>query len=446
MSASGAWLDVMLATLSGLAICCFLARFNQQVHELLQAIYTIIAGPVQIVDDQVSRFLRNFRGWIKTQIADECRHHGDSPLGLIITALICTSIGAVCILCDWDLMGMTNQALGMDDGQHLQGPIPLKNLPAGALIGAVLFFGFIASALLGVHSFGPWKQLKPKARIGLLVLSLVMICLALFLAVIGGEYRSQALMQATDAGSQDGMSAMSLNNAIAATPTGGGALLGAGLPMDSVLNEPGVETGSDWILRLNLMGIPLLSGVTLLVAGFGLILMMKLVLLLFLALLGLAVSVVKVPIWFLRMMITGSLIVVQACLGLACAVGQALLRFLPQRFLAETDQDTNPAIAQNNRGQAADVNGAPRLPEENRQRPRPSAVPPGRRSAPPRTEPVVPDTAAAHSTPLAPTNAELDRQTTDSLQLMASAEELDQDQNDEIQEEIRFNPFGRRTT
>jgi len=300
--------------------------------------------------------------------------------------------------------------------------------------------------LLGVHSFGPWKQLKPKARIGLLVLSLVMICLALFLAVIGGEYRSQALMQATDAGSQDGMSAMSLNNAIAATPTGGGALLGAGLPMDSVLNEPGVETGSDWILRLNLMGIPLLSGVTLLVAGFGLILMMKLVLLLFLALLGLAVSVVKVPIWFLRMMITGSLIVVQACLGLACAVGQALLRFLPQRFLAETDQDTNPAIAQNNRGQAADVNGAPRLPEENRQRPRPSAVPPGRRSAPPRTEPVVPDTAAAHSTPLAPTNAELDRQTTDSLQLMASAEELDQDQNDEIQEEIRFNPFGRRTT
>jgi len=29
---------------------------------------------------------------------------------------------------------------------------------------------------------------------------------------------------------------------------------------------------------------------------------------------------------------------------------------------------------------------------------------------------------------------------------MASAEELDQDQNDEIQEEIRFNPFGRRTT
>jgi hypothetical protein len=177
------WIHVGLYTLLGLALSCLLALSSQQVRMMFSSFFTIFDRPVSIIHERTLYYVRTVGAWALKQLEEESDRKGSSPIYFIIGATLYTLLTALFLLCDFGMIVLTAQAMGMDN-PTFQLPIDTSTLTAATLVTTSLFWGAILFDLLGVTHLAPWRNaLTERYRRILMVISFFFVAMSVF---VGG--------------------------------------------------------------------------------------------------------------------------------------------------------------------------------------------------------------------------------------------------------------------
>ncbi len=305
--------------------CCLIALCAQALRAVVVSLFSIFYQPFLSMNRACTDWMRRFVAWLRTQVADESARPGDGPAYYFIGAILYTILSTIFVLCDFGMVALTAEAMGMDRA-GFKLPVDTSTLTALALVTSALFWGSIILDLTGVTHIGPWRKISSTGgRRFLMALSVVMIILAVGLLVGMAYWRGDILAQ------------LFTSEAHAATPeqfipAAGTVEPGMEIGTESVEAEviedegPVVNDVSRRVLIATLMGIAALTTISTVFSGWGVVALIKFILLLAACLTVLPLlGVGAFGSWLCTSLLNGIAAFVQAVIDLLVQLGNRIL-------------------------------------------------------------------------------------------------------------------------
>ena len=259
---------IIIGVVSGILFCLLLALLRNEFKNALTDFFMIFSQPLKQIYEWLMDLFGKIKAWIKEQVNNECIADGQSPIYYIIGSFLMAILTIIFCLCDWGIISLTFSAMGLEDGASMNLPVDTTTLVAATLICAALFWGIILFDIAGITHLGPWRKADPTIRKYLFISSIFFIFLAVILVVTGGWWRGESLNQILIAEAQAGHAA---SFALDPSVQLGGYNLGGTIESFAANTSQSIIAPSNgWIIKLNFMGIALLSICTSAVSMVGL--------------------------------------------------------------------------------------------------------------------------------------------------------------------------------
>jgi hypothetical protein len=251
-----------------------------------------------------------------------------------------TILTVIFLLCDFGMIVLTAEAMGMDTGSF-QLPVDTSTLTAATLVTAGLFWGSIILDLLGVTHIGPWKKtLSPRQIKLLMAVSVFFIALTLAILVALAIYRYGSLLQ------------IQVSEAHAATiesiePNSVVEIGANQSPSFSAVATQQPQADSSQVLLLGiLMGIAALSGASTVLSAVGIVIFCKFIVLLFIAVMALPLLTAAFITWLCSRVIDLIAFWVQMLISLFIHYGNSFLSLFGWRPEAQVkaEAESEPQI------------------------------------------------------------------------------------------------------
>ena len=356
MTESTFWVNLLLWALLGLGVCCLLAVLSESVRAMFASIFAIFYRPFSQIQERTSAYLQRAKDWLLQQLEDESDRKGDGPIYFIVGSVLYSLLTALFVLCDFGLIVLTVQAMGMDE-PGFQLPVDTSTLTAATLVTAGLFWGAILFDLLGVTHLAPWrKRLSGGIRKLLIALAIFFVAMAVAIAVFMTYWRGVSLNEFVREAQAAPSDFLTVDQGALSTANGEGVDLG--MSQGDFLGDedvPEVDSSSDWIVLATLMGI---SGISLASTAFsmvGLAILAKFVILLVISLGALLLLPVVFAAWLVSLLLNLLFSAVQSILDFFIEIGNRFLRLFGRRLPnpasgpsgAQTVPPAEPDTAQN---------------------------------------------------------------------------------------------------
>jgi len=338
------WINLLLWALFGLGVCCLLAVLSESVRAMFASIFAIFYRPFSQIQERTSAYLQGARGWLLQQIEDESDRKGDGPIYFIVGSVLYSLLTALFVLCDFGLIVLTVQAMGMDE-PRFQLPLDTSTLTAATLVTSGLFWGAILFDLLGVTCLAPWrKRLSGGIRKLLIALSIFFVAAAVAIAVFMTYWRGVSLNEFVREAEAAPSDFLAVDQGALSTADGEGVDLG--MSQSDFLEDEDlapVDSSSNWIVPATLMGI---SGISLASTAFsmvGLAILAKFVILLVISLGALLLLPAVFAAWLVSLLLNLLFSAVQSILDLFIEMGNGFLRLFGR---SPANPSTGPSGAQ----------------------------------------------------------------------------------------------------
>jgi len=290
----GLWVNIGLGLICATVICSILAVGAQPLRETMTSFFAIFHQPFLQTHQTVVSWLKSLKMWFTNQFADESATKGEGPVYFIIGSLLYTILTVVFLLCDFGMLVLTAEAIGMDT-KSFQLPIDTSTLTAATLVTAGLFWGSIVLDLVGVTRIGPWKKaLSPLQHRILMWISAFFIFISIILVATMAYYRAESLWQAM--APEAHAATEGVESSI------GGIEIGVNQKPSfssspAIVNQP-QSYSSRFLLLGILMGIAILSGASTVFSAVGAVILFKFIFLLIIAVTTLPLLPVAFVTWF----------------------------------------------------------------------------------------------------------------------------------------------------
>lgn len=345
------WLHITLGILLFLSVCCFIAVFAESVRQMLSGFFTIFYRPLSMIQERTSTYIQNVRTWILSQLEYESEREGEGPLYYIIGSVLYTILTVFFILCDFGMIVLTAEAMGLDKSS-VQLPLDTSTLTAATLVTTSLFWGAIFFDLLGVTRLAPWrKSLSVISRRILMGISVFMFILSVFVGVAMAYWRGNMTTQFIPEAEASAADSAFLNQGGLSLSETGGNVTDV-MPADIFVEEdlPPLDDSANWIINASLMGI---SGLSISATAFsvvGMIILVKFVILLVIGICMLPLLPVTFFAWLISLFFDLIFNVVQRIVDFIVNIGSTILRrfgWQPtnsenQSYVNETDSRDRP--------------------------------------------------------------------------------------------------------
>ncbi len=326
MTTSELWKDAAYALLLVLSIC-LLAVFKKEWSQLIEAFFNLFRIPLELMHSKASDWLGQVKSWLLIQTADEMECSGDGPIYFIIGSVFYTVFTVIFCLCDFSMLLLTLEAMGVDN-VTVSLPLDASTLTAATLLAAASFWGMILLDILGITRLAPWRrQLTPFWSRMFVSLAVLLISTSVIIGASMGVWRGGSLMETM---SKDGVAALVERDA-------GIPPIGMGVATSNELytgNDDGniygdrlpVPDGSgDWIIMLTMVGVAVLSLMSTVFSATGMVKLIKFLVLLLVCLISMIVLVFASFAWLSSLLIALVADFISAALNLLFSLGKLCL-------------------------------------------------------------------------------------------------------------------------
>lgn len=345
MTGSAIWLHVALAAVSVLSLCCIMALLAQELRTVFRAFFGIFYGPISQIRERLARYLQSAQKWLLAQIADESDRAGDGPLYFIIGSVLYTLLTVLFILCDFGMVVVTLQAMGMEDVK-VELPMDTSTLTGATLVTTALFWGAILFDLLGVTRLAPWrKNLSEFNRRLFIGIAVFFVSVTVFIGGAMAYWRGWSLLDVPSAHAAPAFMAENHKAGLSFGETAGGAAWQGigGVVADDDFFPP--DDSHRWVVLATLTGI---SGVSLASTAFsmvGLGIMVKFAILLVITLGTTCLLPVSFCSWLATALLNGINFAIESVLDFFVAVGNGVLGLFRGRSRSNPEPVPSPPPA-----------------------------------------------------------------------------------------------------
>lgn len=357
MSEYAFWVHTGLVILSVLSACCIIAAFADPIRTMLSSFFLVFLRPFSIIQERTLTYLRSVKTWMLQQIKDESEREGDGPLYYIIGSVLYSILTAFFILCDYGMIVLTAEGMGLDKAS-VQLPIDTATLTAATLVTTSLFWGAIFFDLLGVTRLAPWrKSLSITARRIFMGISVFFFASSIFVGISMAYWRGHMILKFVPEAEASLTDTAILDEGGLNLSEGNGVDISA-IPAENMTDadlQP-IETNTNWIVYASLMGISGLSIASTAFSMVGLVIMAKFVILLAIGICALPLLSVTFFAWLISTLLNLIFNAVERVLDFFVNIGSSILRRFGrqpndssnvQSFPTETNNTGRPDDADN---------------------------------------------------------------------------------------------------
>ncbi len=369
MSGTSIWIHIVLFIILGIGFCCFVAAFAESIRMMFMGFMNVFYRPLFIIQERTTLWLSTVKTWLLKQLEDESERKGDGPIYYIIGSVIYSILTVCFIMCDFGMIVMTAEAMGLDEAS-VQLPIDTATLTAATLVTTSLFWGALFFDLLGVTRLAPWKKsLTAGFRRTFMVLSVLFFTISLFVGVSMAYWRAY---MTTDFASDDETSVTAgLNDDL------GGLVVSQASSMEvndiqmnpAMVEEPSTgERSTNWVIYACLIGI---SGLSISATAFsvvGLIILLKFIILILIFLGILPLLPVAFAAWLLSTILNLAFNAIERTVDFFIQVGSSILRRFgwqpsPSEHHSDGESSTNDDNIENNNSKIEHDHPGPSQPD-----------------------------------------------------------------------------------
>lgn len=330
MTGYAVWIHMALVVVGSLSCCCAAALLASELRTLFRAVFGIFYGPVSQIRERVSRYLQGTKVWLLAQVADESDRKGDGPLYYIIGAVLYTILTALFVLCDFGMVVITLQAMGMEEIK-VELPIDTSTLTGATLVSTALFWGAILFDLLGVTRLAPWRRsLSESNRRMFISIAIFFVAVTVFIGAAMAYWRGGSLVETPEAHAASMFGPERSGSGLSLGDSGSSSSIGAGyLPeREDVLPS---DDASNWIVLATLTGISGLSLASTAFSMVGLGIMIKFAILLLITLGTICLLPVSFCSWAVAGLLNGINFAIESILDVFVAAGNHVLGLFRRR-------------------------------------------------------------------------------------------------------------------
>jgi len=265
--------QIGIALMSILALVCLFALFQAEVERIFSTIYHVLIRPITLINDFLGAFWQGVRRFYRDQFSEKGQLDLKRVFFQFIGSVLYSAFFIAFNYSEIHLLALSLAALGIDTA-HYSSPMGAGTLTAIAIISSFLFWGTIFLDLRGVTNTAPWRDaLNKKWRRYLLCVTIFCLGLSLFIVGLFGLLRHLGLAdisyhpQSYSLESYGGLSDSS---------------------QDIILSNPSVDEKHAlgtidkfyfWIPIITGVCIPILVGIGGVFAGWGIIILIKFIML-----------------------------------------------------------------------------------------------------------------------------------------------------------------------
>jgi hypothetical protein len=356
--------QIGIALMSILALVCLFALFQAEVERIFSTIYHVLIRPITLINDFLGAFWQGVRRFYRDQFSEKKQLDLKRVFFQFIGSVLYSVFFIAFNYSEMHLLALSLAALGIDTA-HYSSPMGAGTLTAIAIIFSFLFWGTIFLDLRGVTNTAPWRDaLNKKWRRYLLCVTIFCLALSLFIVGLFGLLRHLGLAdvsyspQSYSLESYGGLSDSSQDIILSHPPNPEKQAHGT------------IDKLYIWIPIITGVCIPILVGIGGVFAGWGIIILIKFIMLavgfLIISPLGLLyfVSILLLEI------VQRLLDFVYAVIQLLIALGNRFLGIFRRRSQGENAPPTPPD--DDERVAEASIQQADQIPSANEEPMRPS--------------------------------------------------------------------------
>src|SRR4030042_3875324 len=109
------FMNLAFGILVGLGVCCLVASFSQAVRVMLSSLFAVAYRPISQIRERTLYYVQAIKPWILRQVENESERKEDGPLYSIIGSILYSVLTGLFMLCDFGMIVLTVQAMGMDE-------------------------------------------------------------------------------------------------------------------------------------------------------------------------------------------------------------------------------------------------------------------------------------------------------------------------------------------
>jgi hypothetical protein len=182
-----------IALLSVLSACCLLGLFQVQISEILGTFFALLLRPFLQINDVLQSFWRGVASFYRNQFVVNGQLDLQQVFFQFIGAVLYSIFFFGFNFSEFHLLALSMTAAGIDAG-HFSSPIGAGTLTAFALIASFLFWGAVILDLCGVTHTAPWREtLSEKWKKSLFYVAIFSLALSLFATASMGFFRGKVI-------------------------------------------------------------------------------------------------------------------------------------------------------------------------------------------------------------------------------------------------------------
>jgi hypothetical protein len=357
------------ALISVIAMVCFFGLFQGELERIFSTFYHILIRPITLTNDFLGAFWIGVRRFYRGQFSEKGQLDLQKVFFQFIGAVLYSAFFIAFNYSEMHLLALSLAALDIESG-HYSSPMGAVTLTALAIISSFLFWGAIILDLLGVTNTAPWRDaLNKKWRRYLLYVTLFSLGLSLFIVgsfgllrhigLVDESFNPQSYGLESPGGISDSSPGFNLSN-----------------PSVAEKQPPGAtDKFYFWIPVITGVCVPILVGIGGVCAGWGIINLIKFIMLAAGFLIISPLGILYLSSILLLEIVQRILDFVYALIQLLTAMGNRFMGIFgrrppdanpPQDPLnpADTTPDNDAAIQQNNQASSADHQEEPMSPSK----------------------------------------------------------------------------------
>jgi hypothetical protein len=267
-------LQVGFILLAGLTIVCLSRLFERQISEILETFFALLHRPFWLINDSLQRFWRGVGKFYRGQFSVNGQLDLQHVFYMFIGSLLYSIFSIGFFYPEFHLITLSLAEIGIEIW-HFNSPIGAGTLTAFALISSLVFWGSIILDLSGATNIGPWRDsLNEKWRKYLFIITLSSLALSLFVAGSMGYFRGRVI---ADESLNPQTYVFAYEGGLSDSNTGVFQSNFSGTDHGSSASSPGVYY---WIPIIANLCIPLVCGIAGIFAGWGIVVLLKFLMLL----------------------------------------------------------------------------------------------------------------------------------------------------------------------
>jgi hypothetical protein len=265
--------QVSVALISTLAMVCFFGFFEEEIQRIFSTFYHLLIRPITLINDFLGAFWLGVRRFYRDQFSENGQLDLQKVFFQFIGAVLYSAFFIVFSYAELHLLALSLAALDFDTG-NFSAPMGAGTLTALAIIASFLFWGAILLDVIGVTNTGPWRDALDK-RGGRYLLCVTLFFIGLSLFVVGSFGLLRHIGLADESFNPQGYSLENSGGISDSSP-------GFNISNPSVAQKqpPGtIDKFFFWIPIITGGCVPILIGIGGVLAGWGVITLIKFIML-----------------------------------------------------------------------------------------------------------------------------------------------------------------------